>query len=329
MALALNTTYLNRTPNKTPRENPAGFRPEFVVMHETAGYGSLEWNLRADVRSSYNYLINRAGVIFHYVDENRFIAWGAGVRSRWSVEGQTYTNGQINVAALNVELEGPNDGQPITLAQFESGVELIRHFNQTYGIPMDSAYYPEHHDVAPGYKSDARGYDARILVAEARRRIPLIDRTIIGAPQFATRDQIERSLLRNQSPLPMTEVPRIYTMCDWLQVDMAALVGMWRHEGGKPLGGSELQVQTRCPLNIKATDNEWRPVVTYKGEKWLAFESWQIGMMQSVLHLKNTYGWSGQHTVREIITRLAPPIENDTEAYIRSVLADMAYIRAH
>jgi len=54
--MQFDTSYLNKTPNKTAR-NTTSFKPEFVILHETAGYGSLEWNLRPEVRSSYNYLI--------------------------------------------------------------------------------------------------------------------------------------------------------------------------------------------------------------------------------------------------------------------------------
>lgn len=63
--MIFNRTYLNRTPNKTARKT-SGFVPTFVVMHETAGFGTLEWNLRADVQSSFNYLIDRAGTVWHY-----------------------------------------------------------------------------------------------------------------------------------------------------------------------------------------------------------------------------------------------------------------------
>ncbi len=151
--MEFNNSYLNRTPNKTPR-NTNSFVPEFVVLHETAGYGSLDWNLRPEVRSSYNYLISRNGTIYHYVDEQSYVAWHAGVNS--SARG--YTGGQLNTYAIGVEVEGPNDGTPITTAQTKSLVALLKYFNEQYGIPLTRDYFFGHSDVAPGYKSDPRGY---------------------------------------------------------------------------------------------------------------------------------------------------------------------------
>ena len=151
--MQFNTRYLNLTPNKTPR-NTKTFKPEFVVMHETAGYGSLQWNLRPDVRSSYNYLISRDGTVYHYVDEKAFIAWHAGVNSI----ARGYAGGQINVFGIGVELEGPNDSTPITTAQTKAMLELINYFRDTYGIPISREFYFAHKDIAPGYKTDPMGY---------------------------------------------------------------------------------------------------------------------------------------------------------------------------
>ena len=151
--MQFNTSYLNRTPNKTPR-NTRNFKPEFVVMHETAGYGSLNWCLRREVAASFNYLITRSGAIYHYVDERTNIAWHAGIRSF----ARGYAGSQINVQSIGVELEGPNDGTPITTAQTKSMVELLRYFRTEYAIPLTRQYYFGHKDVAPGYKTDPQGY---------------------------------------------------------------------------------------------------------------------------------------------------------------------------
>ena len=176
--MEFNTSYLNRTPNKTAR-NSTRFVPEFVVMHETAGYGSLEWNLRPDVRASFNYLITRNGVIYHYVDEQAFIAWHAGIRSY----ARGYSGGQINVYSIGVELEGPNDGTPITTAQTQSMVALLRYFREKYGIPLTRQFYFAHKDVAPGYKDDPRGYSVEYtlkLIADSEPA-PSVRRDTLGA----------------------------------------------------------------------------------------------------------------------------------------------------
>ena len=39
-----------------------------------------------------------------------------------------YTGGQINIYGIGCEIEGPNDGTPITTAQTKAMLELMRHF---------------------------------------------------------------------------------------------------------------------------------------------------------------------------------------------------------
>lgn len=176
----LDRTWLNRTPNKTARPSTP-FTPRLVVWHETAGYGSLAWNLKPEVKASFNYLIARDGTIYHYVDERQFYAWHAGIgptrppyqgKSRWTIGGDLYVGNGINVYAIGVELEGPNDGTPITRAQTSSSTALLRHVRDTYGIPLDAAHHPEHADVAPEYKTDARGYAIAALLAQALQAPP-------------------------------------------------------------------------------------------------------------------------------------------------------------
>ena len=171
-----NTEYLNKTPNKTPR-GIGTYKPRFVVWHETAGYGSLEWNL-VKGRGGYNYLIKRSGEIYHYVDERRFIAHHAGIgderppwngESRWMIDGRLYTGYGINVASIGVEIEGPNDSTPITAAQRAAAIALMRYFRTTYGIPLRAVYHPEHVQVAPYYKTDLQGATISTLVDEAAK----------------------------------------------------------------------------------------------------------------------------------------------------------------
>jgi hypothetical protein len=170
--MQFNTSYLNKTPSKTAR-TATSFKPEFVVMHETAGYGTLEWNLRPEVRASFNYLIVRNGFIYHYVNEREYIAWHAGINTRWKINSRLYEGSEHNTYAIGVELEGPNDGTPITGAQRDSTIKLMQYFNQAYKIPLQAVYFPEHYQVVaavnPTYKSDAKGYNASLLVELARQ----------------------------------------------------------------------------------------------------------------------------------------------------------------
>lgn len=186
----IRTTYLNQTPNKTPR-GLANFTPELGIMHETAGYGSLTYNLRRDVASSFNYWIGtepgpgKEAPIEWYVDEQKFIAWGAGIGppgavggvlydgySRWTTPRREYWRrrvaglmiSEINECAINIEIEGLNNGNPITPAQRDAAIWLLRHLSRKYAIPLIAAYWPEHMQVAPIHKSDAQGYSAAYLV---------------------------------------------------------------------------------------------------------------------------------------------------------------------
>lgn len=169
--MQFNTSYLNKTPNKSERSIP--FKNFIgVVMHETAGFGTLEWNLRPEVRSSFNYLITRNGTIFHYVNEREYIAWHAGVNTTWTINGKKYKGGDFNVYFIGVEFEGLNDGTPITSAQRDSGIQLLQYFNREYGIPFVYNRFPEHYqlvaEINPSYKSDAQGYNAAYLVDLAK-----------------------------------------------------------------------------------------------------------------------------------------------------------------
>lgn len=174
--LIFNTSYLDRTQNKTLRTAPAQI--DFIVWHETGGFGTLEWNLPRKVGASFTHMIDRKGTIYHYVDELRFIAWHAGKgdprppwnnNSRWTLpNGRLYVGYDINVHALGVELEGMNDGTPITAAQRDSAVAFMRWARDTYGIPLVYGYHPEHTQVAPYYKKDVLGATISLIVDAAR-----------------------------------------------------------------------------------------------------------------------------------------------------------------
>ncbi len=324
--MQLNTTYLNQTPNKTPR-NTTTFKPEFVIMHETAGYGSLQWNLKPSVRSSYNYLISRNGTIYHYVDEKKYIAWHAGVRS----EARGYEEGEINIYAIGCELEGPNDGLPITVAQWKSMIELMHHFRDTYGIPIHKDYYLAHKDVAPGYKSDPKGYSVPVAIERANPAPTLpTDLTVLGVRPSCTYTQFEASLERHKAQLSKTEIDRVWQFCYWLEVDPCFIIALWKAESGSPLGNSPLQQQTNCPINIKTFVWPGRDSVTHNGAEWEQWQSQQLGLYRSILHLKQVHGAHGRTTLKQIIPVHAPASDNNNpENIIKSIIEDMTWISTH
>jgi N-acetyl-anhydromuramyl-L-alanine amidase AmpD len=171
MPLIVDQQYFNKTPNKWGRKSE---RLRFVICHETASpnpanpHGTLRYNLNSTVGSSYHYLIDRSGKIFWYVDEAKWIAYHAGVKSQTRVDGQFFKGWDINAHSIGVEIDGRNNGEPATAAQIASFGELIAYFAWRYGIPADANHYLMHKAVAPGYKSDARGYSVTGAISLAR-----------------------------------------------------------------------------------------------------------------------------------------------------------------
>ncbi len=335
MAVVFNRSYLNRTPNKSIRNASNGKALVGVVLHETAGSGTLEWNLKDSVRASFNYLILRNGTIYHYVDEKQYIAWHAGIASKWEIGGKLYKNGMLNQSFIGVEVEGPNDATPITTAQQISLVALIQYFKTEYGIGIVYDNYPEHWQVAPSHKTDARGYSGRYVVelaAAGSVTIPALppDLQVIGVPLGVTEAQFRRALQRHGDPLTNSEILHILYLCAALEIDPAFVLSLWKHEGGSPFGSSELQRQSKSPLNLRAAPGEWRRTVPFNGSRWLAYQSFQIGLMAGIIHLKDHYGAAGLLTVRKIIEVFAPAGDgNMVDSYVNSVLEDIAYIRTH
>src|SRR5215216_295287 len=132
------TSYLNRTPNKTPR---TGQTIEFVVWHETASpnpqnpRGTLDYNLRPDVKSSYHYLIAVDGTIYCYVDPRAYIAWHAGKHS----DARGYHEWDVNVHSIGVEIDQDNSGKPITVAQRSAAADLMLQLQRDFNIPLTEA----------------------------------------------------------------------------------------------------------------------------------------------------------------------------------------------
>ncbi len=362
--MQFNTSYLNRTPHKFQRA-AKGFKPFFVVWHETGGYGTLEWNIKPEAQASFNYLILRDGSVYWYVDETAYVAWHGGAASqtppyygtsRWTINNRLfwvnrysyfdqrgvwckdYRASDVNFQAIGVELEGLNNGAPITQAQTDAAVDLMLYFNTTYGIPLELPYHPEHCDIAPVYKSDGRGYSSATLLAFALKKqksnqASLPDLALLGVPE----DKQSISLLkfgrmceRNNLPLTGSEIGRVYQYCQQFNIDAAVLFAIIKREG---FGKSPLQQITNNVINIKAVEGDWRKAV-YKDEKgtlWYTYESFLLGVMAAILHFKNEYGAKRKlYTIREIIPVFAPASDgNDVESYINGILTDVKYMQEH
>lgn len=175
--MKFNLTYNNQTVNKAPLPNETRWLG--VCWHETASpnpenpHGTLQYNLMKDssgqYRGSYHYLISRSGECFQYIDPRLFVSFNAGVRSSVFLRGKTYRGGELNYVLIGVELDGKNDGAPATSLQIEAAARLMVYLRDEFGVPLDRGVQVSHRDVAPGYKTDPRGYSVDVILDRARQ----------------------------------------------------------------------------------------------------------------------------------------------------------------
>ena len=84
-------------------------------------------------------------------------------------------------------------------------------------------------------------------------------------------------------------------------------------------------IRNNNPLNIRRTATRWQGACEEQKDKsFVQFKSMAYGYRAAWKILQSYYGHfcrkEEPFTVRNIIGRWAPPVENDTEAYIRNVL---------
>ena len=84
-------------------------------------------------------------------------------------------------------------------------------------------------------------------------------------------------------------------------------------------------IRNNNPLNIRHSADQWQGVREEQTDRsFVQFKSMAYGYRAAWKTLQSYYNrfchQSKPYTVRNIITRWAPPKENDTEAYIRTVL---------
>lgn len=248
--------------------------------------------------------------------------WHAGV----TIPGWT------NNTTLGIEVHHAI-GELWTSFQFDALTWVLRDYTwPRYGItPLDWDTHrfvalPKGRKVDPSDWSDKEFYAWRQSLMSI---MPASQTYVIGVAQTCTDDAIKRSLLRNKAPLGTVEIDRFIQFCKWLEVDAAFVLAVWAQEGGLPYGSANEQPITHNPLNLGDDENE--PPYEYA--------TFQLGLLEAVLYLKNVYGSNNIMTAEEIIrtddleprfvltTELAAP--DDTEAYLGRVLEIMRYIKTH
>lgn len=74
------------------------------------------------------------------------------------------------------------------------------------------------------------------------------------------------------------------------------------------------------PLNIRKTGDCWQGIAKVQSDKaFVVFETNQYGYRAAFRLFKTYKNKYGCNTLRKIITKWAPPAENDTEKYIKEV----------
>lgn len=82
------------------------------VVHGTGGTDSRSTLQHGDGRGvSIHALINKAGLIYEMVPDNRGANHAGALTSSFTLNGHTYTGGAVNRATLGVELENLQDGR--------------------------------------------------------------------------------------------------------------------------------------------------------------------------------------------------------------------------
>ena len=80
-------------------------------------------------------------------------------------------------------------------------------------------------------------------------------------------------------------------------------------------------IRNNNPLNIRRSKDKWQGLDAKQSDSsFFKFESMEMGWRAAFVILTKTYYHKYRlFTIRKIISRWAPPAENDTEAYVKRV----------
>lgn len=258
------------------------------------------------------------------------------------VDGPGIHAGVCNGTSVGIEIVGNYDysywKEPILSLVFGAVIALARVMKMTPVTVVADKLVNGHRECLPNKSCPGNGIDLdkfRRDVAAKMAITPQTDATVIGVPPSITAEQFKKYLAKYGAAVPPGELDRVFTYLAWLQVDPAFLAACWKQEAfvddptdNRPatavIGGSELQRQSHCPLNIVESADTFRATVTYNGRKFRKWNTWQYGLFDAGLYLKQVYGDVGLLNVRQIVPVLAPSSDgNDPEQYITNVLVRM------
>lgn len=91
--------------------------------------------------------------------------------------------------------------------------------------------------------------------------------------------------------------------------------------GGGAYAGIKMTkgIRNKNPGNIRGAAQKWQGQVAVDGDGFAIFDTPENGLRALALLLKNYRDKYALRTITGIISRWAPPTENDTQSYIRSV----------
>lgn len=139
-----------RSPNHGAR---SGLPISLIILHATADGGSEKgaeaWMSNPTSQASAHLHVRRDGSVTRMVDDRRR-AWHAGVSAWPGIR-------DVNSESLGWEIANRNDGkEPYTAAQYTAVARALHHY-LPQGIERSGVL--GHCDVAPGRKSDPKGWD--------------------------------------------------------------------------------------------------------------------------------------------------------------------------
>lgn len=295
--------------------------PASIVIHTTNGKAGSAFAgeaayLRDSAQVSAHYLVGKDGQIAQILAEME-TAWHAG----------DCLSAYTNTRSIGIECH-LTTGEAWSDSQRGALYGLVRAVMGRWGIT--TALIDTHRAVAlpRGRKSDPCGWDDAAFYAwRATLTTPSGPHQVIGVVPSISRARFQALLAARKAPFDPAFFAvigeRIYALASWLDIDPAFWLALWSYEQGVPLGGSTIGQATHNPLNIKAY-GRW-PKAALKGAEWNVYESWQLGALHSLMHLKQIYGAAGLIHAETIIPVWAPAVDNNNpDGYLAAVLRDMA-----
>ena len=318
--------------------------PTRLVLHHTWSPTQAQWRGLASMRAMQSYYAGKGWTAAPHLYAAPDGIWLATPMSRVGIHAGT-GNGSVAQGwySIGLEMVGDFDAARPSGPVWDASLAIMAALSERLAIPprllisLHRDYTTE--KSCPGRAVSKEWVWGAVEAYTAATSPPL---QVIGVGPSIARGTFTAVLRDHGAPFAPEHfdiiAARIYDLCLWLDIDAAFWAALWIHEQGIPLGASPVGEATLNPLNIKAYDQRaalpagepprW-PRRLINGAWWNAYESWQLGGLHSVMHLKQIHGAAGRLHVETIIPEFAPAKDqNNVPAYIAAVRRDMAAMQA-